>query len=158
MAFHDLIFAFSLQLLILLIPILFFLIFKPLHTCIFLFFSGAYLSTSSLFFTEVSPTNTSGLYTTILQKDFLWHLGQVLLLYAQMGMLRLTYYYTLVQLLCLVPIHLLLNHKLHEGMKNVSVKWMIYYCFMHLYLDSSDAFCLQCLLFPPQFCLFLFRF
>ena len=87
MAFHDLIFAFFLQLLILLVPILFFLIFKPLHTSIFFFLGGGILSTSSLFFTRVTPTNTSGLYTTILQKDFLWHLGQVSLLYAQMGML-----------------------------------------------------------------------
>ena len=89
MAFHDLIFALFLQLLILLIPILFFLFFKPLHTSIFFFGGGGgdILSTSSLFFTRVTPTNTSGLYTTILQKDFLWHLGQVSLLYAQMGML-----------------------------------------------------------------------
>ena len=140
MAFHDLIFDFFPQLLILLIPILVFLIFKPLHACIFFFFfffPGTYLSPSSLFFTEVTSTNTSGLYTTILQKDFLWHLGQVLLLCAQMGMLCLTYYYTLFQLLCLVPIYLLLNHKLQEGMKNR--------CCVHKYLSNEWSTIASCI-------------
>lgn len=57
--------------LILLVPILFFLL-KPKHTCIFFFFCDIPFHLF-LFFTEVSPTNTSGLHTTILQKDFLWH-------------------------------------------------------------------------------------
>lgn len=139
MAFHDLIFAFLSSFSCSSSPYCSFLSSNHCTPVSFFFWGGGrtYLSTSSLFFTRVTPTNTSGLYTTILQKDFLWHLGQVPLLRSDGYALCLTYCYTLFQLLCLVSIYFLLNHKLHEGMKNI--------CCVHKYLSNEWSTIASCI-------------